>query len=86
MKVGDLVYEAATGRYGIVERIYTDYHGASQAFKVVGAKRGDCIGPNSVNTILPTREGKRDRVMVCWTDSLPEYLESHELEVVNEAW
>ncbi len=84
MKVGDLVYEAATGRYGIVENIIADYHGASQAFKVVGTKRGDCIGPHSVNAILPTRKGKRDRVMVCWTDGPPEYLESHELEVVSE--
>lgn len=86
MKIGDLVCKVSTGRVGIVERIYADYHGASQAFKVVGTKRGECIGPSSVNAILPTRKGKRDRVMVCWIDGHPEYLESHELELIDESW
>ena len=83
MKVGDLVYEAATGRYGIVEKIDKDFHGSVQAFKIYQEiPRGMCIRGNQVDGIGPTKDGKRDRVLVCWTDSLPEYLESHELEVV----
>jgi len=83
MKVGDLVYEATTGRYGIVEKIDKDYYGAGQAFKIyqeVG--RGKCIRSDLVDGIGPTKEGKRDRVLVCWTDGPPEYVESHELQVV----
>ena len=87
MKTGDLVYEAATGRYGIVERIDKDYHGARQAFKVTRpVERGKCVRSNMVNyTPMPTEKGIYDRVMVCWTDGPPEYLESHELEVVSES-
>ena len=87
MKVGDLVYEAATGRYGIVERVDKDYHGARQAFKVTRTiERGKCIRPDMVDyTPILTEKGIRDRVMVCWTDGTPEYLESHELEVINES-
>ena len=57
MKVGNLVYEAATCRYGFVERIDVDYYGAC--------------------------DGRADRILVCWTDGPPEYLESHELETVD---
>ena len=85
MKVGDLVYEAATGRYGFVERIDIDYHGASQAFKIYKkVERGKCFRPDMVDGFGPTKAGKRDRVLVCWTDTYPEYLESHEVEVVSE--
>jgi hypothetical protein len=85
-KVGDLVYEAATGRYGIVEKIDVDYYGASQAFKIYQKiPRGHCIRGNQVDGIGPTKDGKSDRVLVCWTDSLPEYLTSNELEVINES-
>ena len=86
MKVGDLVYEAATGRYGFVERIDVDYHGASQAFKRYRTiERGKAFRSDMVDGIGPTKDGIRDRVLVCWTDSGPEYLESHELEVVSES-
>ncbi len=86
MKVGDLICEISTGRYGIVEKIDIDYYGAGQAFKIykeVG--RGKCIRGDLVDGFGPTKDGKRDRVLVCWTDGPPEYLESHELEVVSES-
>ena len=86
MQVGDLVYEAATGRHGFVARIDVDYHGASQAFKTYkGVERGKCLRPDMVDGFGPTKDGKRDRVLVYWTDSPPEYLESHELEVISES-
>ena len=86
MKIGDLVYESSTGRYGIVERVDKDYHGSRQAFKVTNYKRGQVIRPGMVDYVpLPTEKGINDRVMVCWTDGPPEYLESQELEVVNES-
>ena len=87
MKVGDLVCEATTGRYGIVERIDRDYYGARQAFKIMHpVERGKCIRPDMVDyTPRATKKGINDRVMVCWTDGTPEYLESHELEVVSES-
>ena len=85
MKPGDLVYESATGRYGFVERIDVDYYGASQAFKIYQQiPRGMCIRGNQVDGIGPTKDGKRDRVLVCWTCGPPEYLESHDIEVVSE--
>lgn len=84
MKIGDLVYEAATGRYGFIERIDISYHGARQAFKISNVERGKCIRPDMVDIVAPTRDGIRDRVLVCWTDGPPEYLESHEVEVVSE--
>ena len=83
MKIGDLVYEAASGRYGIIEKIDKDYYGAIQAFKIYkDVPRGKAIRSTMIDGIGPTRDGIRDRVLVCWTDSLPEYLESHKLEVV----
>jgi len=84
MKVGDLVYEAATGRYGIVERLDLNYYGARQAFKHLGRSDKHCIDSTIPDIIAPTRHGIHDRVMVCWTDGAPEYLESHKLEVVSE--
>lgn len=86
MKVGDLVYEAATGRFGFVERIDASYHGARQAFKRYRTiERGKALRPNMVDGIGPTKDGIRDRVLVCWTDGPPEFLDSHELEVVSES-
>lgn len=86
IKVGDLV-KMINGYSvpGIVMEVHGDYHGASQAFKVVNSKRGDCIGPHSVNAILPTREGKRDRVLVLWPDQGYTYEESNKLEIVSES-
>ena len=84
MKIGDLVYEAATGRYGMVERIDADYFGSGIAFKHLGRPREHCVDNTIADIIAPTKHGKQDRVMVCWTDGPPEYLESHELEVVSD--
>ena len=86
MKVGDLVYEELSGRMGIVERVDRDYFGARQAFKVSKSPgRGKCIRPDMVDVIAPLRDGIRDRVMVCWTNGYPEYVESHDLEVISES-
>jgi len=85
MRTGDLVYEAATGRLGIVEKIDKDFHGARQAFKHLGRPREYCVDSTVADVVSPTQHGICDRVMVCWTDGPPEYLESHELEVVSEA-
>tara|TARA_R100000008_G_scaffold86819_1_gene81843 strand:- start:1415 stop:1738 length:324 start_codon:yes stop_codon:yes gene_type:complete len=85
VKVGDLVCEKRTGRYGIVEKIDIDYYGATQAFKIyqeIG--RGKVVRGDLVDGMGPTKDGKRDRVLVCWSDSHPEYLESTELKVISE--
>jgi hypothetical protein len=85
IQVGDLVkLKHDTAPFGFVLKIDKDYYGASQAFKVVGTKRGECIGPHSVNAILPTREGIRDRILVDWIELGCEYIESHQLEVISE--
>jgi hypothetical protein len=85
VKIGDLVREIASGRLGIVEKIDVDYYGAQQAFKLykeVG--RGKVVRGDLAGGLSPTRKGKRNRILVCWTDSTPEYLECTELEVVSE--
>ncbi len=85
MKPGDLVRETSSGRIGIVERVDVDYYGASQAFKLyqeVG--RGKCVRSDLVDGLGPTKDGKRDRILVCWTDSPPEFLECKELELISE--
>ena len=84
MKPGDLVYEPKSGRYGIVERVDLDHYGARQAFKVYNPPpRGKCIRGNEVDGYGPTKDGILDRVLVCWTDSPPEYFPSNRLEVVD---
>jgi hypothetical protein len=84
VKPGDLVYEPKSCRYGIVEKVDLDYFGARQAFKVYKAlERGKCIRGDEVDGYGPTKEGIRDRVLVCWTDSPPEYFPSNRLEVVD---
>jgi hypothetical protein len=71
---------------GFVESIDVDYFGASQAFKVYQeVPRGKCIRGEMVDGYGPTKDGKRDRVLVCWTDGAPEYFESTELKVVSES-
>jgi len=86
MKPGDLVYEPKSRSYGIVERVDADYFGASQAFKIYKPlARGKCIRGSMVDGFGPTKDGKRDRILVCWTDRPPEYVESHKLEVVNKS-
>ena len=84
IKVGDLVCETSTGRFGIVEKIDTDFYGATQAFKIYREiPRGQVIRPSMVDGFGPTKDGKQDRVLVCWTDSFPEYIVSGELKVVS---
>ena len=84
MKVGDLVKEKNTDRIGFVERIDASYYGASQAFKIYqNIPRGMVIRTTMVDGIGATKDGIRDRVLVCWTDSFPDYLASNELEVIT---
>ena len=88
LNIGDLVkLKIDDAPFGFVLHINVDYFGASQAFKVVGSKRGECLGPNSVNAVLPTREGIRDRVLVMWCgDQIGwEYCEGQGLEVISES-
>jgi hypothetical protein len=85
MKVGDLVRDVDGKRLGFVERIDVDHYGARQAYKVINPERGKAIRSDMVHHApLPTEKGIRDRVLVCWTDGLPEYREPVELEVVSE--
>ena len=85
MKNGDLV-KSPDGWLGFVLKIDKDHYGANQAFKVVGAERGECIGPWSVNAILPTKQGIRDRVLILWTkDGDITYEESTNIEVISES-
>ena len=65
-EVGQLVRFRASGDLGRVIKVYPDYFGAKQAFKVYGAQRGQAIGPWSANGIGPTKDGIRDRVIVMW--------------------
>tara|TARA_R110000824_G_scaffold84392_1_gene210545 strand:+ start:541 stop:801 length:261 start_codon:yes stop_codon:yes gene_type:complete len=86
VRVGDLIRVRATDRIGFVERIDVDYYGATQAFKVYQpVEHGKCIRGNMVDGFGPTKDGKRDRILVCWTDNFPEYFESTELEVISES-
>ena len=84
MNVGDLVRETDSSRLGFVERVDRAFYGSTQAFKISHVERGKCIRPNMVDIIAPTRDGIRDRVLVCWTDGYPEYRVCVELEVVSE--
>ena len=86
MKVGDLIREKSTGRTGFVERIDVDFYGASQAFKIYqDVPRGMCIRPEMVDGFGPTKDGKQDRVMICWTDDYASYLKSGDIEVVSDS-
>ena len=85
MKIGDLIREKKTNRLGIIEKIDKDYYGATQAFKVYKPiPRGYAIRPSMIDGYGPTRDGKQDRVMVCWTDDYASYLKSGEIEVVSK--
>ena len=52
-EVGQLVRFRTSGDLGRVIKVYPDYFGAKQAFKVYGAKAGEVIKPSSVNGIGP---------------------------------
>lgn len=84
MKIGDLVRKIDDGRIGIVEKIDKDFHGARQAFKRFRTiERGKAFLPNMVDGIGPTKDGIRDRVMVCWSDDYASYIESNKIEVIK---
>lgn len=84
MKVGDLVRETDGTRVGFVERVDRAFYGATQAFKIYAdVPRGRAIRSNMVDGIGPTKNGIRDRVLVCWTDGHPEYRVCVELEVIS---
>ncbi len=84
MKIGDLVrLTKGHPELGLVMRIDKQWYGARSAFKIVGAKRGECLHPSMVNTISPTRDGIRDRILVLWTEDMVwTYEESTILEVL----
>lgn len=85
MKVGDLIREKATGRVGFVERVDVDYFGATQSLKrYKKLERGKCIRDNMADGYGPTKDGKQDRVMICWTDDYASYLKSGDIEVISE--
>jgi hypothetical protein len=84
VKQGDLIRDRMTGRIGVIERIDIDYFGAGQSFKHLGRPRGQCVDSTVADIIAPTKHGKQDRVLVCWTDGHPTYEYSKKLEVINE--
>ena len=86
MQVGDLIREKSTNRIGFVERVDIDYYGATLAFKrYKPVARGKCIRGDIVDGFGPTKDGKQDRVMICWTDGCASYLKSGEIELINES-
>ena len=86
MKVGDLVkMKAGYSVPGLVVRIDKDHFGARQAYKIVGAKRGEGLHSKMVSVVNPTREGIRDRVLILWHDEGFTYEESTMLEVISES-
>jgi hypothetical protein len=68
---------------GVVVKIDKDFYGASQAYKVYNAKRGEGLHPKMVNGIGPTRDGIQDRIMIAWPDHGFTYEESSKLEVIT---
>jgi len=89
-EVGQLVRFRASGDLGRVIKVYPDYFGAKQAFKVYGAKAGEVIKPSSVNGIGPLKDGIRDRVIVQWYTSYgpsssmgPESMDGKDLEILQ---
>tara|TARA_Y100000592_G_scaffold87279_1_gene141642 strand:- start:170 stop:472 length:303 start_codon:yes stop_codon:yes gene_type:complete len=93
-EIGDLVRCKWTGDIGIVQQVAEDFYGASQAFKVYGAQRGQALTPCSVNGIGPTKDGIRDRLLIQWTTDyeksrgrdgeMKHYVDSKDVEVVKK--
>ena len=93
-EIGDLVRCKWTGDIGVIQKVDREYHGASQAFKVYGAQRGQALTPCSVNGIGPTKDGIRDRLLVQWTTDyeksrgrdgeMRHYVDSKDVEVVKK--
>ena len=92
MKIGDLVkrhrtadFESAQERVGIVVGIDKEFFGARQAFKTRPVPRGCAIvDTRKPEFIAPTRDGIRDRVMICWPDHGFTYEDSMLVEVISE--
>jgi hypothetical protein len=86
MKVGDIVkMKRGYSSCGLIVRIDRDHHGASQAFKIFkNIERGYAIRSYMVDGIGPTKLGKRDRVLVRWSDAGYSYEESRVLDVISE--
>ena len=85
MKVGDLVtMRIGYSEPGFIVRVDEQFYGSNTAYKISSVERGKCIRPNMVDTIAPTRDGIRDRVLVLWPDVGYEYVESTKLEVISE--
>ena len=80
-EVGQLVRFRTSGDLGRVIKVYPDYFGAKQAFKVYGAQRGQAIGPRALTGIGPTKDGIRDRVKVRWIGSA-----KSGYEMMNKIW
>jgi hypothetical protein len=85
MKVGDLVkMRIGYSEPGFIVRVDEQFYGSNTAYKISSVERGKAIRPNMVDTIAPTRDGIRDRVLVLWPDVGYEYVESTKLEVISE--
>lgn len=70
---------------GIVIKVDTDYFGASQAFKIYKeVPRGNTIRSNMIDGIGPTKDGKRDRVLVLWTGRGYAYEDSKDLVMISK--
>ena len=89
-EVGQLVRFRISGDLGRVIKVYPDYFGARQAFKVYNAEPGQVIRPGSENGIGPTKDGIRDRVIVQWYTSYgpsssmgPESMDGKDLEILQ---
>ncbi len=87
MKVGDLVVQTECGHSypGIVVKIDRDFYGARQAFKTHPVARGnairDCRKPDF---LAPTKDGIRDRVLICWpNEGIFSYEDSITVEVIS---
>ena len=80
-EVGQLVRFRISGDLGRVIKVYPDYFGARQAFKVYNAEPGQVIRPGSENGIGPTKDGIRDRVKVRWIGTA-----KSGYEMMNKIW
>jgi len=86
IRIGDLVVVTECGFSipGIVVKIDKDFYGARDAFKTNPVPRGHAIRDiRKPDFIAPTRDGIRDRVMVCWPEEGFTYEDSNILMVVN---
>ena len=93
-EIGDLVRCSWTRDIGVVQKVDREYHGATQAYKVYGAKRGQALTPRSAKYIGPVEHGIRDRLLVQWTTDyeksrgrdgeMKHYVDSKDVEVVKK--